>query len=130
VNLPEKREEFNARAEGARSELIASISATFPDAVVNVGKEFASHILNISFPNRDTDYAVMLLSKAGYAVSTKSACETDETGSHVVFALTGDEVRATSTLRISWGPTTHVSDIKKFSKELTETIKFLDAHAL
>jgi cysteine desulfurase len=115
------REEFVARAEGARAFLLQQ----FPNAQVNVGKEYAPHILNISFPGIDTDYAVMLLSEAGFAVSTKSACETDEVGSRVVLELTGDSSRAQSTLRISWGPSTKRSEIMQFAKVLTRTILFL-----
>jgi cysteine desulfurase len=68
--------------------------------------------VNLSFPSRDTDYLVALLDEAGFAVSTKSACETDsETGSRAVFALTGDRERAKATLRISWGPETRERDL-------------------
>jgi cysteine desulfurase len=92
---------------------------------INVGKEFAPHIVNISFPEIDTDYAVMLLSQDGYSVSTKSACETNETGSRAVLELTSDPARAQSTLRISWGPSTHKSEIMQFAKALIRTILFL-----
>lgn len=130
------REEFVARAEGARAFLLRSLNSSsdpraersdlqFPEVQVNVGKEYAPHILNISFPGIDTDYAVMLLSEAGFAVSTKSACETDEVGSRVVLELTGDSSRAQSTLRISWGPSTKRSEIMQFAKVLTRTILFL-----
>ncbi len=124
------RMKFLVRATVARTVFLATLSYVFPEMTVSSGKEFVPNIINISFPNRDTDYAVMLLSKAGFAISTKSACETDAVGSRVVLALTGDESRALSTLRISWGPTTSGSDLKKLSKKLIETIIFLDAHAL
>jgi cysteine desulfurase len=126
----EARMKFIIRAMVARTVFLATLSYVFPDMTVNKGKEFAPNIINISFPKRDTDYAVMLLSKAGFAVSTKSACETDAVGSRVVLTLTGDESRALSTLRISWGPSSRTKDLKKLSKKLIETIKFLDAHAL
>ena len=124
------RMKFIIRATVVRTIFLATLSYAFPSITVNSGKEFVPNIINISFPDCDTDYAVMLLSKAGFAVSTKSACETDAVGSRVVFALTGDEPRALSTLRISWGPSTSAGDLKKLSKKLIETIKFLDAHAL
>ena len=124
------REAFTPKAESLRMELIRAVTNTFPDMLVNVGKEFAPHILNISFLGRDTDYAVMLLSEAGFDVSTKSACETDSTGSRVVLALTGDEDRAISTLRISWGPTTKAKELQNFAQALKRTIQFLDSHSL
>jgi cysteine desulfurase len=130
------RGEFVLRASEARAQLLETLLTAFPEAntpqgfFVNSGKECAPHILNLSFPGRDTDYAVMLLSKAGYAISTKSACETDEIGSRVVFTLTGDEKRALSTLRISLGPSTNFRTLQNFAKELISVIRFLDAHVL
>jgi cysteine desulfurase len=97
---------------------------------VNEGKQYAPHILNLSFPGRDTDYAVALLDEAGFAVSTKSACEADAEGSRVVRALTRSAARAASTLRISWGPGTSEDDLKSFAQALVRTIRFLDAHRL
>jgi cysteine desulfurase len=124
------REAFAKRARFARALLIKTIQAAIPDAVVNEGKEFSPHILNISFPGRDTDYAAALLDKDGFAVSTKSACETDAEGSRVVLALTGDAERAGSSLRISFGSKTSKEDMKRFASALVRTIRFLDAHRL
>jgi cysteine desulfurase len=126
--VQKSREEFTTRASEARTAFLASLEPLTP--VINTGKEFSPHIINLSFIGRDTDYAVMLLSKAGYAVSTKSACETDVVGSRVVFTMTGEEARALSTLRISWGPSTNTSVLQKFAQELAKTIHFLDAHSL
>lgn len=123
-------EAFSKRAEKDRTVLIETIRTVIPDMEVNVGKEHVPHILNLSFPNRDTDYAIALLDEAGFAVSTKSACETDAEGSRVVLALTGDAVRAASTLRISWGSTTLSKDLVRFASALIHTIRFLDAHPL
>ncbi|MDB5265777.1 MAG: Cysteine desulfurase [Parcubacteria group bacterium] len=124
------RDAFVQRAGEARTQLIKTISAAIPDVEINAGKQHAPHILNLSFPGRDTDYAVALLDKEGFAVSTKSACETDAEGSRVVLALTNDEARAASTLRISWGPSTYEKDMKSFASVLVRTIRFLDAHRL
>lgn len=123
-------ETFSKRVIKDRTVLIETLRTAIPDMEVNVGKEYAPHILNLSFPNRDTDYAVALLDEAGFAVSTKSACETDAEGSRVVLALTGDAVRAASTLRISWGPSTSSHDLSRFATALIRTIRFLDAHPL
>ena len=130
------REEFVSKSKTLRSELLQTLTTAFPDMLMNVGKEFAPHILNVSFLGRDTDYAVMLLSEVGYAISTKSACETDAVGSRVVLALTGDENRALSTLRISWGPSFCSSEekarrnLQSFAQELIKTIQFLDSHSV
>lgn len=119
---------FALSATRMRDQLISTITAGIPAALVNHGKENAPHILNFSFPGIDTDYAVMLLDAEGFAVSTRSACETDsEDGSTTVRLLTGDIARAQSTLRISWGPETRASELMRFSKALIRTIRFLSA---
>lgn len=122
----EGQEDFAKRAREARAELIAQIAAALPQIVINEGSRQAPHILNISLPGTDTDYAVALLDAAGFAVSTKSACETDsEDGSKAVIAFTGDEDRAQSTLRISWGPETKPVELSRFAAELLRTARFL-----
>ncbi|MDB5237365.1 MAG: Cysteine desulfurase [Parcubacteria group bacterium] len=124
------REALARSASEARALLIERITAAIPDALVNEGAQHAPHILNLSFPGRDTDYAAALLDQAGFAVSTKSACETDAEGSRVVLALTGDIQRAASTLRISYGSITSKEELKQFARALVRAIRFLDAHRL
>jgi cysteine desulfurase len=128
------RESFRASAERARSELIRNISA-IPNVLINDGgRHQAPHILNLSLPGRDTDYLVALLDEAGlpagrqgFAVSTRSACETDsETGSRAVLALTHDPERARATLRISWGPDIRPRELTRFAEALKEAVQFVD----
>lgn len=130
------RESFLARAREMHAEFLQVLTEAVPDLMVNEAEGraqevlMAPNILNLSFLGkaaRDTDYAVMLMDAAGYAVSTKSACETDEEGSRAVYAYTGDAQRAASTLRISWGPTTTRQELMKAAQELIRTIRFLDA---
>lgn len=123
------REEFRASAERGRALLLSRIEK-IPGLVVNAGSESAPHILNISLPGRDTDYLVALLDAAGFAVSTRSACETDrEEGSRAVYALTGDLERAASTLRISWGPATSARALARFAAALRREAAFVDTAA-
>lgn len=120
------REKFRASAELARMELITIIKA-IPNVYVNESRTQAPHILNLSLPGRDTDYLVALLDEAGFAVSTRSACETDsEQGSRAVFALTGKKERALATLRISWGPDTSSRELARFGASLMRAVAFID----
>lgn len=120
------REKFRDSAERARAELIKNIS-TIPNVYINECREQAPHILNVSFIGRDTDYLTALLDEEGFAVSTRSACETDsQTGSRAVLALTGDLERAKSTLRISWGPETKERELACFVKALIRAVSFVD----
>jgi len=121
------REAFRSSAERSRAKLIAFITNAISDVHINEGDNQVPNILNLSLPGRDTDYLVALLDEAGFAVSTRSACETDsEDGSRAVFALTNDKERARSTLRISWCSDTSGRSIVNFSKALLKSIIFID----
>jgi cysteine desulfurase len=121
------RDAFKARAQSARALLVEGLS-DIPNIRIHEGPEQAPHILSISLLGRDTDYLAALLDEAGFAVSTKSACETDsETGSRAVLALTGDEEEARATLRISWGPNIRVQDMRRFLSALRREITFIDS---
>ncbi len=123
------RDAFRASAESYRARLLAAILASVPGAVVNEGRSQAPNILNLSLPGRDTDYLTALLDEAGFAVSTRSACETDsEAGSRAVFALTGDTERARATLRVSWGPSVRSLDLDRFSRALAQAVAFVDSN--
>jgi len=123
------RARFFLKATHMRTDLLSRISA-IPDMFVNEGKLQAPHILNLSLLGRDTDYLLALLDEAGFAVSTKSACESDEKGSRAVLQMTGDEGRATSTLRISWGPSTTSNDLNRFADALLSAVRFIDMNGI
>jgi cysteine desulfurase len=125
VAAGKNREAFAARASKQRTKLISHISG-IKDLTVNQGKKGRASILNISLIDRDTDYLAALLNEAGFAVSTKSACESDSArGSRAVLALTNDAERAQTTLRISWG-TESDRDLERFAEALVEAVEFLD----
>ena len=122
------REKFRASAGREQARLISIITGAVPNVYINEGRTQSPHILNLSFPNRDTDYLVALLDEAGFAVSSRSACETDsQEGSRAVFALTADSERARATLRISWGPGLRPSACTRFAHALKEAIAFIDS---
>lgn len=121
---------FLANARLLRERLIETLARTIPDMHVNGGKQTVPHIVNVSLPGRDTDYLVALLDEAGFAVSTRSACATNEEGSRAVLAMTSDQERAQSTLRVSWGPTTQPRDLERFAEALVRAVRFLDATRL
>jgi len=122
------RDAFRDSAEQNRAFLIKTIMNSVPSVFVQEGRTQSPHILNLSLPGRDTDYLVALLDEAGFAVSSRSACETDsEDGSRAVFVLTGDSGRARATLRISWGPGVHPREFARFARALTEQVVFIDS---
>ncbi len=122
------RETFRAVAAAARSELVGRIMRDVSNVYINEGKAQAPNVLNVSLPGRDTDYLVALLDEAGFAISTRSACETDsQEGSRAIFALTGDAERSKSTLRISWGPRVSERDLGRFASALAASVAFIDS---
>jgi cysteine desulfurase len=121
------RETFRASAAKSRTELVTLLTKAIPNLFIQEGRSQAPHILNLSLPGRDTDYLVALLDEAGFAVSTRSACETDsQEGSRAVFLLTGDPEKARATLRISWNPSVKKSDLIRFGKVLIKAVAFID----
>lgn len=121
------REEFKARASMRRTELIAALSG-IPNLYINEGRQVAPHILNLSLSGRDTDYLCALLDQAGFAVSTKSACESSNgEGSRAVQALTDDPIRAASTLRISFEASISSRALIRFAAALGEATNFIDS---
>jgi cysteine desulfurase len=124
------REAFVTQSNVFRSFLISELSRAIPTLLINEGREQAPNILNISLPGKDTDYLIALLNEQGFAVSTRSACETDsEEGSRAVFALTKDTTRALSTLRVSWGADRRERDIRLFLHALKDVVSFIDSSA-
>jgi cysteine desulfurase len=128
------REVFRISAEKERAHLVESIEKSIPDVCINEGRQQVPNILNLSLlptgplrGGRDTDYLVALLDEAGFAVATRSACETDsEEGSRAIFALTGDQERARSTLRISWGAGISADSLVRFAQALSRAVLFID----
>jgi cysteine desulfurase len=119
----ETRERFVSVAGTAREAFKKAIREQVPDVLFNEGPEQAPQILNMSFVGHDTDYIVALLDEAGFATSTRSACETDsEQGSRAVFALTQDVDRAKSTLRLSWGTNLGAREIDRFARALKKSL--------
>ncbi len=121
------RAAFRKKSGKIRKLLAERILKDIPNVFVQEGKEQVPNILNVALVGRDTDYLVALLDEAGFAVSTKSACETDsEEGSRAVFVLTGDAERARATLRVSWGPGFSARAAARFVRALVRETAFID----
>jgi cysteine desulfurase len=99
-----------------RDYFLALVEAMLPTAIIN-GPSAILRVANnvhISIPGLDAEFAVITLDVHGIASSTKSACSSKGGGaSAVVLAMTGDEVRALSTLRFTLGPDTTTEDIDR-----------------
>ncbi len=101
--------------------LWSSISAIIPEAIWNgpslkdVGDRLPNNV-HISLPGYDTEFTAVELDNKGVAVSTKSACSGAGGGeSTAVKAISGDAVRAQSTLRFTLDPNLKPTQVKKVS---------------
>lgn len=116
------------RLRPLRNELARTICTHVSGAIVNGNLAHAlPHILNVSIPGVQSEYLVLLLDRAGFALSTKSACRESEGESHVVAALLAeteraDPWRAHGTLRISLGRSTTFADLSAFARALVASV--------
>jgi cysteine desulfurase len=122
--IAKNRDEESKRVRVLRDALATALQEKIPGLLVNGDvKRSLPHMLNISIPNISSEYVTLSLDQSGIAVSTKSACrEGEESRSHVVEALGGDEWRAKNTLRFSLGAETTADMIATVSKVLTELL--------
>lgn len=120
-----ERETESRRLQELRDSLLKEFQRATPGLVVNGDISRAlPHMLNVSIPGIEAEYAVLLLDREGIAVSTKSACaEGEEKESHVVQALVRaqgrDSWRARSSIRFSLGRDTVESDIGRAARALS-----------
>ncbi len=82
--------------------------------------------LNISFPGINGERLVMELDERGVMVATGAACEaSNNEPSYVLKALGQSDQKASSSLRISLGRDTNVSEIEKAGKTIVDVVKSL-----
>lgn len=84
----------------------------------------APNNLNISVPGLDGQMCVVAMDVAGIAISTRSACSTDdEEPSYVITALGSDRKTAKEALRITILPSATYSDARRIARSLEEIVK-------
>lgn len=113
------------RLAALRDLLKIKLLESVPGLVVNGDMKHAlPHMLNISLPHIDGEYAVLVLDREGISASTKSACsEGEDKESHVIRALVKasaaeDSWRARSSIRFSLGKSSSGADITRVARAL------------
>lgn len=81
---------------------------------------YSPWILSLSLPGLPGETAVRVLSDAGFAVSTGSACSSSRRKRRVLEAMGVAEALAFSSIRVSLGPTTTASEIDAFAETLRD----------
>ncbi|MFM8329580.1 MAG: cysteine desulfurase family protein [Actinomycetales bacterium] len=110
------REKNAVFVAGLRDSLAATIKNDLPDAIFNAGAgERLPGILNVRFPNTESDSLLLLFDSEGIACSTGSACTAGvQQPSHVLLAMGLSENEARSSLRFSLSPENSKEDIDYF----------------
>lgn len=84
------------------------------DISLNSNEYSIKNTINFSVNGIDSSKLSSLLSDNNVYVSTKSACSSSESVSRVIYALTKDEKRASSSIRVSFSYDTTKEEIDKF----------------
>ena len=90
----------------------------YENIIVNSPINSIPNILNISILNKDSNKIQEYFENYNIFISTKTACATDTSLSSSVLALTNDEMRAKSSIRISLSYKTTLDEIEYFLKVL------------
>lgn len=93
-------------------------------------EEAAPHIVNFSVPGIKPEVLLHALEEEGYLLSTKSACSSKkDEPSRVLMAMFGDEERARTGIRVSFGYETTERDVDGFlaalEKRLSELLAWM-----
>lgn len=112
------------KVAAVRDFLLEEIKKVLPEAVLHgptSGETRVANNLNISIPGLDGQMAVVALDAAGIAVSTRSACSTDdEEPSYVIEALGADKKTAGEAIRITLLPSVSYQDARRITQALLE----------
>ncbi len=102
-----------AQLTALRDDLWKRIQALIPDVRLNGHPtERLPNTLNVSFPRIEAESALMLLDREGFAVSTGSACSSeDQEASHVLTAMGRTPLEARGAIRFSLGRDNTAADI-------------------
>ncbi len=110
-----------------RTLLKETIKSDIPDAIFNSDSEIERRlpgILNVRFPNTESDSLLLLFDSEGIACSTGSACSAGvQQPSHVLLAMGLSEREARSSLRFSLGPNNSKADIDYFHTCIKKVIE-------
>lgn len=105
--------------ETLKTYLVEQLSK-FYQVIINSNENAVPHIVNFSFMGLDAKELQRKLSEKGIYLSTQSACTRNRTFSPLIYAITKNEERAMSSLRLSLSKRSKVSEIDQFIQVLKE----------
>jgi len=124
------------KTAAVRSEQVESLKALqsafesalvqhFPDTIIHSqAAPRAPHISNVVIPDvNDGERLVMELDQRGFLAATGSACTAgDGKPSSIITAMTGDDIQAAASLRVSFGRHTSEADTKGLVAALRDIV--------
>jgi cysteine desulfurase len=123
-SMVKEREGEVRRLRDIRTRLVKALQSAHPDVLIHgVGAQTLPHMISVALPRIDAEYVVLRMDAQGISVATKSACDETKRESHVIHAMTQGTARAwaaQSTIRISLGRGTRLSDVGKIVKALSD----------
>lgn len=107
-----------------RQHLVDRLQAAYPGVMINgPEREFAPHILSVSFPGADAEMLMIRLDREGFAVSLGSACNSKSMEpSHVLTAMGLPREQIEATLRVSIGMFTVKEEIDLFVEKVANVL--------
>lgn len=96
------------------NDMIVSKLSTYENVYINSTAKSIKHTINISVLNIKPETFIHALEESDIFVSTKSACSSANSMSNSIYAITHDEKRASSTIRISLSYLTTIEEVNKF----------------
>jgi cysteine desulfurase len=120
----EGRSERTQRVEAVRDYLIGKVLEAVPNArLMGDRKRRIAGNADFSIPGADGDYLAVLMDQRGVAVTPRSACVgSGGERSEVVYALTGDDALARSTVRFSLGPNATKGEVDRAVYALLDSL--------
>jgi cysteine desulfurase len=128
--MEEERDSYVNKVAGLRDYLFEYVLARIPNTKINGprGEGRIAGNLNFSFPSVDGEQLVIELDAKGVAISTKSACLSDDTNeSRVIRAINKESgmCNDTGTVRLTLSRKTTKKEVVKVGKLLVETVEWL-----
>lgn len=111
------------KVAAVRDFLWQEIKKALPDTMLHgpTWEHRAPNNLNFSIPGLDGQMCTVAMDAAGIAISTRSACSTDdEEPSYVILALGADKKTANEAIRITLLPDASYSDARRITQVLSE----------
>ncbi|MEY9873681.1 cysteine desulfurase [Streptacidiphilus sp. MAP12-33] len=122
----ERRPRYAAELGALRDQLVATVRAAVPDAILNGDPDPAGRLAanaHFSFPGCEGDALLMLLDARGIECSTGSACSAGvPQPSHVLLAMGAEPALARASLRFSLGHTSTEADVKALADAIAPVV--------